>query len=113
MVAAKPHADALPDVLSKLTGRPVPIGEIVAALGVGRSTYYEQRDDGRLINADNLLRVAAAMNLNPIELMLHCGLVSSESVADCSARLGADGSATPDAKSQPRRFRPRADLPPL
>lgn len=92
-----------------MTGRRVRIGEIIAALNVGRSTYYEQRDEGRLISADNLLRLAAEMDLNPVELLLHCGLVSVESVAECKA------STVPDAATarRARRFRRLPDAPPL
>ncbi len=68
-----------------MTGRRVRIGEIIAALNVGRSTYYEQRDAGRLISADNLLRLAAELKVNPVELLLRCGLVSRRAVAECSA----------------------------
>ena len=80
--AIQPGSVDLTEVLSMLTARRVRIGEIIAALKVGRSTYYEQRDEGRLVSADNLLRLAAEMNLNPVELLLHCGLISRQAVAE-------------------------------
>ena len=48
-------------VLSHLVGRQVRSSEIIAALGVSRSAYYVQREAGRLVTADNLLRLAAAL----------------------------------------------------
>lgn len=109
MLRAKPGAVDLTGVLSEMTGRRVRIGEIITALNVGRSTYYEQRDEGRLVSADNLLRLAAEMDLNPIELLLRCGLVSEESVAECKATT-VSGAANP---RRTRRFQRRPDAPPL
>ena len=100
-------------VLSSLTGRRVRIGEIIDALDVGRSTYYEQRDEGRLVSADNMLRVAAQMDINPVELLLHCGLVSGEAIAECATRLDRDADTEPAAKPRARRFQRRPDAPPL
>lgn len=112
MLGSAPHPVDLAGVLSSLTGRKVRIGEIITALNVGRSTYYEQRDEGRLISADNLLRLAAEMDLNPVELMLHCGLVSGTSVVDCAQRV--DGiTPAPVGKTRTRRFQRRPEAPPL
>ncbi len=99
-------------MLSSLTGRQVRIGEIIAALNVGRSTYYEQRDEGRLISADNLLRLAAELGLNPVELLLRCGLVSGQAVAECSATT-AGATAGRGHGPRSRRFQRRPDAPPL
>lgn len=99
----------LTGVLSSLTGRQVRIGEIITALGVGRSTYYEQRDEGRLVSADNLLRLADEMDINPVELLLRCGLVSQESVTECKTTT-APGAAN---ARRTRRFQRRPDAPPL
>jgi hypothetical protein len=101
----------LAEVLSSLTGRRVRIGEIIAALNVGRSTYYEQRDEGRLISADNLLRLAAELEVNPVELLLRCGLLSRQAVAECSAET--HGAATRYGHEPRRRFQRRPDAPPL
>lgn len=104
----------LPAVLSSLTERRVRIGEIIAALDLGRSTYYEQRDEGRLVSADNMLRLASAMDLNPVELLLRCGLIDESAVVDCAGRIGATNTAaTPAANTRTRRFRRRSDAPPL
>lgn len=111
---ALPSVD-LSDVLSTLTGRRVRIGEIIAALNVGRSTYYEQRDEGRLLSADNLLRLAAEWDLNPVELMLHCGLIDPSAVTDLAARLDGQTTSDPGSGRAPRRrrFQLRPDAPPL
>lgn len=85
------------------------VGEIIDALGIGSSTYYEQRDDGRLVCADNLLRVAANLGLNPVELMLSCGLLSENAITECSEKISA-GTASAPSK---RRLKRRVDLPPL
>ncbi len=107
----QPRSVDLAEVLSSLTGRRVRIGEIISALNVGRSTYYEQRDAGRLISADNLVRLAAELEINPVELLLRCGLVSRQAVAECSAT--ADGAATRRAREPRRRVQRRPDAPPL
>lgn len=107
----QPRSVDLAEVLSSLTGRRVRIGEIIAALKVGRSTYYEQRDAGRLISADNLLRLASELKVNPVELLLRCGLVSRQSVAECSAKT--DGAPTRHGREPHRRVQRRPDAPPL
>lgn len=108
MLDSEPHSIDLAGVLSSLTGRKVRIGEIITALNVGRSTYYEQRDEGRLVSADNLLRLAAQMDLNPVELLLLCGLVSEASVLDCARKVDSRAATT-----RTRRFQRRPEAPPL
>jgi DNA-binding Xre family transcriptional regulator len=95
-------------VLSYLVGRRLSTGELINALGLSRSAYYLARHEGRLITADNLLRVASALNLNAVDLMLRYGLIDPEAVLDCAFRLGPAG--RPMAA---RRLAPRADAPPL
>lgn len=96
--------------MSSLAGRRVRIGEIITALEIGRSTYYEQRDDGRLASPDNLVRLAEAFRLNPVELMVACGVVSHDAAAGYAA-------SSPEKPTRTRRngtrLRPRMDLPPL
>jgi len=106
MTPAQPDSIPLAEVLSSLTGRRVRIGEIITALNVGRSTYYEQRDEGRLLSADNLLRVAAELDINPVELLVACDLVSQQAVDSCAAKAGGTTPRT-------RRFQRRPDAPPL
>jgi hypothetical protein len=103
----QPDSIDLADVLAALTGRRVRIGEIITALNVGRSTYYEQRDEGRLLSADNLLRLASEMDINPVELLVYCGLVTQQAVDDCTVK------ARSAHRSRHRRFQRRPDAPPL
>lgn len=98
-------------VLTSLTGRRVRIGEIIDALDLGRSTYYEQRDEGRLVSADNMLRLADHMDLNPVELLLRCDLITEDAVAECATAIGADTGAA--RRTRTRRFQRRPDAPPL
>ena len=97
-------------VLSYLVGRQLRAGEIVAALGVSRSAYYLARDEGRLVTADNLIKLGAALGLNPVDLMLRYGLLSEDSVLECARDL------EPAAKGSRRRggrLQPRLDAPPV
>lgn len=96
-------------VLSYLVGRQLRAGEIVEALGVSRSAYYLARDEGRLVTADNLIRLAAALDLNPIDLMLRYGLVSEDAVRECARDLEP---AAPKQR-RTRRLEPRRDAPPI
>jgi hypothetical protein len=109
----QPRSVDLAEVLSSLTGRRVRIGEIIAALNLGRSTYYEQRDAGRLISADNLLRLAAELKLNPVELLLRCGLVSRQAVAECSAKTVGAATRPVGEPQRLQRLQRRPDAPPL
>lgn len=114
MFRAERRTIDLSAVLSTLAGRRVRIGEIVDALDLGRSTYYEQRDEGRLVSADNMLRLAAELGLNPVELLLRCDLISQDAVADCAAKFGTDtNSQVAEQKPRARRFQRRPDAPPL
>lgn len=101
----------LSTVLSYLVGRPLRAVELAKALEVSRSSYYAARDEGRLVTADNLIRVADAFGLNPVDLLVRYGLVSRESVSDY---VGDNAESGPAARSaRPRRLQPRMDLPPL
>ena len=75
-------------VLSYLVGRPVRTVELAKALGVARSSYYAARDEGRLISADNLLRLADVFGLNPVDLLVRYGLVSHEAAAEYARDAG-------------------------
>lgn len=97
-------------VLSYLVGRQLRAGEIVEALGVSRSAYYLARDEGRLVTADNLIRLGTALGLNPVDLMVRYGLVSENEVRECARAL------EPERKEPRRRgsrLQPRLDAPPV
>lgn len=97
-------------VLSYLVGRQLRAGEIVEALGVSRSAYYLARDEGRLVTADNLIRLGSALGLNPVDLMVRYGLVSENEVLECARDLEPVRKETPRRGS---RLQPRLDVPPV
>jgi hypothetical protein len=90
-------------VLSYLVGRPIRTVELAKALGVARSSYYAARDEQRLVTADNLLQLAGAFGLNPVDLLVRYGLVSHDAVVEYARAAGSDATG----------LRPRMDLPPL
>lgn len=100
-------------VLSEIVGRPLRTNEIVSALGVSRSAYYLAREEGRLVSADNLLRLAAAFGINPVALLVRYGLITADDVAGyadpAAARIGAD----PPRRPRLGRLQPRRDAPPI
>ena len=98
-------------VLSYLVGRPVRTVELAKALGVARSSYYSAREEGRLITADNLLRLAGVFGLNPVELLVRYGLVSHEAAVEYAREAGTAPATTGTADTA--GLRPRMDLPPL
>ena len=99
-------------VLSYLLGRQLRTAEIVSALELSRSAYYLQRDEGRLITADNLLRLAAALDINPVDLLVRYGLVDREAVTEYSATQNG-APAPPTRPARKPRLQPRLDLPPI
>ena len=98
-------------VLSYLVGRPVRTVELAKALGVARSSYYAAREEGRLITADNLLRLADVFGLNPVDLLVRYGLVNHDAAIEYAQDTGTAPAKT--ATADTAGLRPRMDLPPL
>jgi hypothetical protein len=73
-------------VLSYLVGRRLS-REVCAALEMPRSTYYEQRDQGRLINADNLITAAGNLDLNPVDLLVRYGLIPASAAVEYAEEI--------------------------
>lgn len=69
-------------VLPYLVGRQLPATEVYEAFGYRKSAYYKAAHEGRLITADNLIRVADHFGLNPVDLLVRYGLISRDAVAD-------------------------------
>ena len=69
-------------VIMYLIGRRLRSEEIYAAFGLSRSGYRKAQDEGRLITADNLMRVAKHFDLNPIGLLTRFSLIAPEAVSD-------------------------------
>lgn len=63
-----------------LVGRVLKAHEFHEAFGLSRSGYRKALDEGRLITADNLLRVADHFGINYIELMSRFGLINDETI---------------------------------
>jgi hypothetical protein len=100
-------------VLSYLVGRQLRAAEIVEALGVSRSAYYLARDEGRLVTADNLIRLANALGLNPVDLMLRYGLISETAILECASDLEPAEPAARESRRRGARLQPRLDVPPV
>ena len=106
----------LSTVLSVLLGRRVKAKEIIRALEMAPSTYYLQREEGRLITADNLLKLADELEVNPVGLLARYGFFSSGSVLEYAAELGADGASPVGTRrllSPGEPLQARRDAPPL
>jgi hypothetical protein len=69
-------------VIAYLMGRELRSADLYAAFGLSRSGYRKARQEGRLLTADNLMRVAEHFGLNPIELLMRFGLVAPEAVSE-------------------------------
>ena len=100
-------------VLSYLVGRPVPTVELAKALGVARSSYYAARDQGRLITADNLLRLADVFGLNPVDLLVRYRLLSHDAAVEYARDTDTDTAPATTGTADTAGLHPRMDLPPL
>lgn len=69
-------------VLPYLVGRSLPATEVYEAFGYRKSAYYKAAREGRLISADNLIRVAKYFGLNPVDLQVRFGLISHDAVTE-------------------------------
>ena len=68
-------------MLPYLVGRPLPATEVYEAFGYRKSAYYKASHEGRLITADNLIRVAEHFGLNPVDLLVRYALITPDAVA--------------------------------
>lgn len=69
-------------VLPYLVGRPLAATEVYEAFGYRKSAYYKAAREGRLISADNLIKVANYFGLNPVDLQVRYGLIKPEAVTE-------------------------------
>lgn len=123
------HKD-LATVLSYMAGRTLSKEEIWKAMGLPRSTYYDQLEKGTLITADNLRRAAANLGINRAELLTRYRLIDPEEVASLAEEIAGRRHplpfppswtgvlartmvATPERRATVSRLRPRLDAPPL
>jgi len=103
--------------LSELSGRRLRASEVVAALGLSNSAYYSQREEGRLLSADNLLKLADALDINPVELLLRYGLITGRQFSGYALSRGWRPPSTDDDDAprggQKYPLRSRYDAPPI
>ena len=76
-------------VLPYLVGRPLAATEVYEAFGYRKSAYYKASREGRLVTADNLIRAANYLKLNPIDLLVRFGLIQLEMVTEYLASTRA------------------------
>jgi hypothetical protein len=69
-------------VLSYLTGRKLTLDEVLAAVQMSRSTYYDRQAKGTLTTTDILLTAAQNLGLNPVDLLVRYGRIEQSDVSD-------------------------------
>ncbi|AXC35788.1 transcriptional repressor [Mycobacterium phage Beezoo] len=117
---------SLAAVLSYLVGRQLKLRELLEALQMSRTRYYNQADEGRLITADNLIRAARNLEINEVDLLARYNLISDDSIREYAEGLAPN--PTPqtlrtvgrEVKEAPKKTRRRsttrqvrADIPSL
>jgi transcriptional regulator with XRE-family HTH domain len=127
------HKD-LATVLSYMAGRTLTKEEIWKAMGLPRSTYYDQLEKGTLITADNLRRAAANLGINRAELLTRYRLIEPEEVASLAEEIAGlrrplpfppsrtgvitgtnpkTATTTPETRATVSRLPPPLEAPPL
>lgn len=101
-----------------LVGRRLSSAEIHEAFGLSRSGYRKAWEEGRLITADNVIRVAKHFELNPIGLLTRFNLVAPEAVSDFIGSQAGFGPTTTQrevasGRTKLRDADPRTDVPAL
>ncbi|QFG09902.1 immunity repressor [Mycobacterium phage Geraldini] len=118
---------SLAAVLSYLVGRQLKLRELLEALQMSRSRYYNQQEEGRLITADNLIRAARNLEINEVDLLARYNLISDDAIREYAEGLApgpahpqtlrAVGQEVKEAPKKTRRRSPtrqvRADIPSL
>ncbi|MEZ0366476.1 hypothetical protein ACAG26_22625 [Mycobacterium sp. pUA109] len=111
-------------VLSYLAGRTLSREEIWTALGLRRSTYYDQLEKGKLISADNLRRAATSLGINRAELLTRYRLIDPDEVTALAELIhgygaGPSTAVDTDVMVSTRKLKklsemqPRVDAPPV
>jgi hypothetical protein len=113
-------------VLSYLTGRKLALEEVLAAVEMSRSTYYDRQAKGTLTGTDTLLTASRNLDLNPVDLLVRYGRITPSDVTDYlegsepafgGATLQATRTSPAIRKSRVREsishLQPRTDAPPL
>lgn len=88
----------LASVLSYLVGRQLKLREILEALQMSRTRYYEQMKLGKLHTADNLIRAARNLDINEVDLLARYGLIRVEAALDYAEEIAPTPFRTGSAK---------------
>ncbi|MFD7247939.1 hypothetical protein ACFV6Y_39080 [Streptomyces massasporeus] len=75
-------------VLGYLLRRKIRQTELLQALKMSKSTYFEQRKTGKLTQPNNLINAADAFGLNAVDLLVRYAHVRAEAVSECAAQWG-------------------------
>jgi hypothetical protein len=75
-------SDPLQPILVALTGRTLTMGDVQKAVGLSKPQYYAARREGKLLTANRLIQAANTLAINPVQLLVACGLVSLKDAAD-------------------------------
>ncbi|WEW73691.1 immunity repressor [Mycobacterium phage Nanz197] len=105
---------SLAAVLSYLVGRQLKLRELLEALQMSRTRYYNQAEEGRLITADNLIRAARNLGINEVDLLARYNLISDDSIREYAEGLAPN--STPqtlrvvgqEVKEAPKKTRRRS-----
>lgn len=108
-------------VLSYLTGRKLTLDEVLTAVEMSRSTYYDRQAKGTLTTTDTLLTAAANLGLNPVDLLVRYGRIEHRDIHDYLQDSGTGSTAVASVPTRTARqrsakisnLRPRHDAPPL
>lgn len=68
--------------LSYLTGRRLTLDEVLAAVEMSRSTFYDRQSKGTLTTTDTVLTAARNLGLNPVGVLVQFGHIAESDVAD-------------------------------
>ncbi|UVD40901.1 immunity repressor [Mycobacterium phage Kashi_VT1] len=105
---------SLAAVLSYLVGRQLKLRELLEALQMSRTRYYNQAEEGRLITADNPIRAARNLGINEVDLLARYNLISDDSIREYAEGLAPN--STPqtlrvvgqEVKEAPKKTRRRS-----
>jgi hypothetical protein len=75
-------------VLSYLAGRTLTKEEIWKAMGLTRSTYYDQLEKGTLVTADNLRKAGENLGINRAELLTRYRLIDPTEITSLALDIG-------------------------
>jgi hypothetical protein len=88
-------------LLSHLTGRKLGLDDVLAAVEMSRSTFYDRQAKGTLTSTDTLLTAARNLGLNPIDLLVRYGHIAASDVTEYIQDSGGVGTVSGAAVGVP------------